>query len=672
MRPRSSAVQWIVAWLLLGGLLAAGFLAAVYQRNLLAAAGLTRDGAPSTIPASMFAPESTPTASSTPPPAGTGLIGPAALPSEGPLPARQALEGRLNSLDRAKLLPAEGGTPVLIAYEVVDVDTGDVVAANAQDLPLIPASNTKTLTTVAVMNAFTGKETFATRVVQPAAGQIVLVGGGDPLLLSVPAKAGTDPQPPTTLDLATTTAEALKASGQTSVTLGYDASLADEGWNQTWPPNYRDQVTQLSALWVDEGRVAGVRSRTPALAAAEVFAAQLVAQGITVTGAPTAAAGTGTELARVESLPVHVLVEQAMNRSNNSFTEVLGFQLALKTGHPSTFAGSVAAIEEQLTALGLWTQGSVLHDASGLSRSNLVTAGMLTEAVRTLAVEPRLSVLLDGLPTAGVTGTLADRFTDATSRPARGVARAKDRNAVAGVDAGRHHAHRGRPASGVRLLHQRRPGRLRREGLGRPSHGRRGLVWMLMDFAPPIHWPLARRLARASAGALPQLTRVEVEQLVADLRVTARRAGERWALPTSGSTRWRQRHRVVGAVGWARAAREMGAAVVGEMGLAGGQPGSVDASARGPMAPSPGRAGVSTDFWANATPSPAATRSTSWRRPSCSTSKVAVSRQPISVSGWRSTSRPMRCNSAPRPGSGTTSPTACASSPTTKPSSPKG
>ena len=42
-----------------------------------------------------------------------------------------------------------------------------------------------------------------------------------------------------------------------------------------------------------------------------------------------------------------------------------------------------------------------------------------------MASEPRLSVILDGLPTAGVTGTLADRFADDVSSPARGVARAK-------------------------------------------------------------------------------------------------------------------------------------------------------------------------------------------------------------------------------------------------------
>ena len=423
MRTRTRTLNGVLAWLLVGLLAAGGFVVAVFQQPILAATGLVRAGAPATVPPTFFSPSPTP--SPDPGAAGPGLADRAQTPAEGALPDRTVLDARLGGLDRSKLLTADGGA-AQIAWEVVDVASGVVVAANSATTALTPASNTKTLTTLAVMNAFIGSERFATTVVQPAPGQIVLVGGGDPMLLSVPADPGAYPQPATTQQLAADTAAALKAAGQASVSLGFDATLfSDAGWNDTWPGNYRDQVTQLSALWVDEGRVGGVRSRTPALDAAKIFAAQLAAAGITVTGAPAAAAAAGVELARVESLPVHVLVETAMNRSNNSFTEVLGFQLALATGHPSTFAGSVAAIEEQLTALGLWDDGAVLLDASGLSRSNLVTANRLARALRVMTTDARLSVVLDGLPTAGVTGTLADRFTDQISRPARGVARAK-------------------------------------------------------------------------------------------------------------------------------------------------------------------------------------------------------------------------------------------------------
>ncbi|HMR48684.1 MAG TPA: D-alanyl-D-alanine carboxypeptidase/D-alanyl-D-alanine-endopeptidase [Arachnia sp.] len=406
--------------LVTGLLLALGFFAAAFRGPLLVATGLDVQGGAPTISPTLFPPPSEPTAE-----AGEGL--PVAAPSTtgGAAPDRAALERAISGLDASKVVDPEG-RPATLAFEVIDTATGAVVGSGNAGTALIPASNTKTFTTVAVMNAFDGDETFATTVVQPAPGRIVLVGGGDAQLVSATPAAGAYPRNASTQELAAATAAALAAAGETQVALGYDASLfEDEGWAETWPSNYRDQVTQLSALWVDEGRTAGGRSRTPALDAARIFAAQLAAEGIAVAGEPQPAQGTGTELARVGSTPVHVQVEQAMQRSNNSFTEALGFQLALATGHPSTFAGSVAAIEEQLTALGIWDESAVLRDASGLSRENRVTAAMLASAMNHIVQEPRLSVILDGLPVAGVTGTLADRFTDDVSRPARGVARAK-------------------------------------------------------------------------------------------------------------------------------------------------------------------------------------------------------------------------------------------------------
>lgn len=422
MRSSGRAMQWLAVWIILGLLLALGFLGAVFLRPAMVAVGAETTGAPTTVAPTLFEPPPTPEVE---PPIGNGLVGPAAVPEPGAEPSREELEAQLAGVDTTALAAgAEEG--LLLGLEVVDLATGEVLAARSADQPLIPASNTKLLTVTAVMNAFDDEHRFATTVVQPEPGRIVLVGGGDPLLTSVPEEPGTYPQPASLQELATATAAALTEAGQTSVTLTFDDSLFAEQWNQTWPSNYYDQVTRISALWADEGRQANnVRSNTPAQLAAQTFAAQLTAAGVTVTGAPAAGVAEGEEIARVESLPVHVLAEQAMLRSNNSFTEVLGMQVALHTGHPATFAGSVAAIEEQLRQLGLWDEAAVLHDASGLSRSNAVPASMLAQTMRHVATEPRLTVVLDGLPVAGVTGTLASRFNDPVSSPARGIAKAK-------------------------------------------------------------------------------------------------------------------------------------------------------------------------------------------------------------------------------------------------------
>lgn len=419
--PKSRALQWTVTGLILAILMALGVVAVAMPRPLMSLAGLEIEGGAPTVDPSVFVEPTVPPEPEVEP----NLAPPAAPVSGGKAPAAETLEGKLAALDTSEVLTPDGA-PATLAYQIIDVASGDVLASKNADQPLIPASNTKTLTVAALLNAFDGNERFATKVHSVDDSTIVLAGAGDPLLASEPVEVGTYPRPASLRELATATAEALKAKGRTTVKLGFDASWFEgNGWNDTWPSGYRNQVTEISALWADEGRVDGARSRTPALAAATTFARQLGELGVTVEGDPTAMSASGAELAQVESLPVHVLAEQAMLRSNNSFTEVLGFQLAKKTGHPTTFAGSVAAIREQLTAMNLWREGAVLHDASGLSRSNLFSARMLADVNLHLMKEPRLSVILDGLPVAGVTGTLRERFGDAVAAPARGVARAK-------------------------------------------------------------------------------------------------------------------------------------------------------------------------------------------------------------------------------------------------------
>jgi D-alanyl-D-alanine carboxypeptidase/D-alanyl-D-alanine-endopeptidase (penicillin-binding protein 4) len=94
-----------------------------------------------------------------------------------------------------------------------------------------------------------------------------------------------------------------------------------------------------------------------------------------------------------------------------------------------------------LGELGLRVDGLVLGDGSGLSRLNRATPALLTDALL-LAVKPdhpELRVLFPGLPVAGYSGTLRDRY----HRPAGGVAaggqvRAKTGslsgiNAIAGI-----------------------------------------------------------------------------------------------------------------------------------------------------------------------------------------------------------------------------------------------
>ncbi len=417
LRPWRAVLMWSLAGVLLAGCA----VVAVFRTPILAAAGWERTGAPTTVPATLFD-LPTPTPSYAP---GIGPITAAPTATDGAVPDRSVLEQRLAGVDLTALragVPAEG--ELVLAYQVLDVASGEVLAEANPDRLLIPASNAKLLTATALLSAFEATDTFDTKVVMPSDGQIVLVGGGDPMLVSE-ASQGV-PKPASLAELAAATAEALTSRGISTVSLGYDATLFEEQWAPSWPQTYEDQVTRISALWVDEGRDANqVRSSDPAADAAATFSAQLASHGITVEGEPTAQSGSGEELASVSSPPIHALAEAALLPSNNSYTEVLGMQLALKLGLPATFEGSGAAIQQQLTSLGLWGEGAQLHDSSGLSRSNLVSATMLAGVARQLVIDPKLTIVQDGMPVAGVSGSLQERFGSEATTAGRGVARGK-------------------------------------------------------------------------------------------------------------------------------------------------------------------------------------------------------------------------------------------------------
>ena len=88
-----------------------------------------------------------------------------------------------------------------------------------------------------------------------------------------------------------------------------------------------------------------------------------------------------------------------------------------------------------------------------------------------------------------------------------------------------------------------------------------------MEHAPIVDWALARRVAQWAAGDLPSLTRPQAEQLVADLRVTGRRAGGIAARYLGLDGAGADQVRVVDWAGWGRAVRRMADGAVAELGL---------------------------------------------------------------------------------------------------------
>lgn len=294
-----------------------------------------------------------------------------------------------------------------------------------------PASTTKLLTSLAALESLGPLTRFSTRVLN-VGNRLVLVGGGDPFLASGPAAAkGKYPARADVVKLAQRTATALAAQGTTRVRLSYDASLfTGPAVNPAWPAGYLpdDVVPPISALWVDEGEFRGRYVSDPAGAAGRSFAAALARLGVTVVGPvrPGKAPAAATELAAVKSAPVGEIVQKTLEVSDNNAAEVLARQVGLKVSGDGSFKGGAAAVFTVLRRLGVDVTGSRIYDGSGLSRKNSLTAQTLLDVLRLAGStgHPTLREVVTGLPVAGFTGSLRERF-DTGPAGARGRVLAK-------------------------------------------------------------------------------------------------------------------------------------------------------------------------------------------------------------------------------------------------------
>ncbi len=318
--------------------------------------------------------------------------------------------------------PALGGER---AGSVVDLTAGKRLYGRDGDLPLTPASVTKIATSVAALSALGPDHRLTTRTaLEGDTGELVLVGGGDPTLTA-------RERPGDLASLRTLAAHTATALGQRNVrkvTLSYDTTLYAGA--EMHPIGVNENLAPVTALMADEGRTddstsgPAPRAADPAAEAARAFAGFLEQEGITASApGPSKATRRAETLASVSSPPLSALVERMLTNSDNDLAEALARHTALATGKPADFHGVSAALGVRLKELGLPVRGARFHDGSGLDRSDLLTADLLTALLTKAAdpAHPELRPILTGLPVAGFTGTLTDRYTDG----AAGLVRAK-------------------------------------------------------------------------------------------------------------------------------------------------------------------------------------------------------------------------------------------------------
>jgi D-alanyl-D-alanine carboxypeptidase/D-alanyl-D-alanine-endopeptidase (penicillin-binding protein 4) len=317
---------------------------------------------------------------------------------------------------------------------------GRILYSERPSTSLIPASNMKLLTATAILDRFGATHRTITTVTAPRPvsgvvhGDLYLVGAGDPFLRTAAytAALGPDRTVYTSLDQL---AHQVRAAGVQVIAgsvVGDESRYDQERTVPGWKPVYAAEgdVGPLSALEVNDGASPGpsrtglsrsgpsgtsasglqaAASANPAVRAAATFTDLLASDGVRVVGAPN----TGTApravpvLATIASPTLGAEVDAMLTVSDDTAAELFTKELGYQASRSGTTAAGVAAMRADLAADGLPVSQLVADDGSGLDRGDRVTCALLQADLQHLGAS---SVVADGLPIAGQTGTLRLRM----------------------------------------------------------------------------------------------------------------------------------------------------------------------------------------------------------------------------------------------------------------------
>ncbi|AFO82155.1 D-alanyl-D-alanine carboxypeptidase [Amycolatopsis mediterranei S699] len=338
---------------------------------------------------------------------------------------------------KSAVAPAAGNSALgQLTGSVIDPVTGTVLWDHGSSTPVTPASTTKVLTSAAALLSLDQNLRLSTKIVQGAdPGTVILVGGGDTTLTSLPL--GTDsPLYPGGAHVDDLVAQVKKAAPgvkkvQVDLTLFKGATTAP-GWEAGDAPS--TYATQMSPVMADGGRINAKDNNSQRIANAGSALASTIASKLGASAGGQATAPKDAKVVgEVKSAPLTELVSDLMVLSDDVLAEAIARQIALANGEEASYAGGAKATIKVLKDHGFDVSGVVLSDGSGISVQNRIPARLLTQLLAAAAAPEgknpgtaKLRPVLAGLPVAGGSGTLADKRFDApASQAGRGWVRAK-------------------------------------------------------------------------------------------------------------------------------------------------------------------------------------------------------------------------------------------------------
>lgn len=361
----------------------------------------------------------------------------ALMDADAPLPDASAVQAL------AQALRDDPRTGTSTNVSVIDLVTGQTLADLDASDGQVPASTTKLLTGIAVV-AGLGPDFQISTVARydSTRAEVALVAGGDMMLAADAGSHGATERTGQSWggdmpavgyaglgDLADQVAQALLSQGVSEVTVVVDTSaFPGPAYPVEWPAyalssGYAAPVTGLAVNIgkLTDGEYAS-RASDPAAAAGDIFAQRLSERGITTTRGAARPGAAGEQVGSVASAPLRDQVAYMLHASDNTIAEVLSRVLAIRLGQQGTPDSAAYAVIDQLEGIGVNTAGLSLYDGAGFSVRNRIPPRVLTEALRQATLHESTRDVLGWLAEAGLSGTLADRYTSA---PGAGVVRGK-------------------------------------------------------------------------------------------------------------------------------------------------------------------------------------------------------------------------------------------------------
>lgn len=367
-----------------------------------------------------------------------------------------------------------------VGISIVDVESGRVLAASGEHVPLNPASNAKVYTAAAALATLRGDfryETTLSGVLKSGevTGALVLRGSGDPSLQTsdlvrmvddlrglgvrrvadgiavdqrafdgefVPPAFEQQPNewasfrsPVAAVSLnENTVTMTVRPQGEGAPALvvfdppGFvdvegaitTAGEGADGVGLVLVPTGKRLQAKVSGKVGADARVVRFTRRVddPSLLAGYALKVALEQAGIKVGGEVKAGHGKGPVLARHVSEPLSSLLYAVGKNSDNFYAEMIFKTLGGETKRrPARHADAAETVKSWLEKVGAFEAGMVVKNGSGLFDANRATASSMTTALRAVYKDPALQTeFVAQLAVGGADGTLKKRFTAERAR----------------------------------------------------------------------------------------------------------------------------------------------------------------------------------------------------------------------------------------------------------------